>query len=220
MSARRIRYSVAMSLDGFIADRDGGYDWIVDEPAIDFAAYMAKIDTLVMGRGTFETALEAPGGLDSFSAMDIYVVSTTLAPDDHPEVTIVSSEVERTVRALKAGVADAGEGRGDVTPAGGGDPSDDPKDIWLFGGGVLFRSLLEAGLVDRVEVGVVPVLLGEGIPLLPGLGRAPAGRASAARRPPGGKDARDQEIPVAGLRLHSCETFDSGIVLLKYDVLP
>ncbi len=60
---------------------------------------------------------------------------------------------------------------------------------------MLFRSLLEAGLVDRVEVGVVPVLLGEGIPLLPGL-----------------------DANAVGLELHSAETFDSGIVLLKYDM--
>lgn len=173
---RRIRYSVAMSLDGFIADRDGGYDWIVEEPEIDFGAYLAKVDTLLMGRGTYEIMLEAPGGLDAYSAMEIYVVSTTLDPDDHPDVTIIGSEVERTVRALKAG--------GSST-----------RDIWLFGGGVLFRSLLEAGLVDRVEVGVVPVLLGEGIPLLPGLDGTPS-----------------------SLRLHSAETFDSGMVLLKYDL--
>lgn len=192
---RRVRYSVAMSLDGFIADRDGGYDWIVEESEIDFGAYLAKIDTLIMGRGTYEIMLEAPGGLDVYSAMDVYVVSTTLAPGDHPDVTIIGSDVIEAVRALKAGEADAGEPRGDVAAAGGGSPSDAPKDIWLFGGGVLFRSLLGAGLVDRVEVGVVPVLLGEGIPLLPGLDGAPS-----------------------SLRLHSAETFDSGMVLLKYDV--
>jgi dihydrofolate reductase len=192
-SARRIRYSVAMSLDGFIADRDGGYDWIVGDPAIDFAAYLAKIDTLIMGRGTYEAAQENPGGLSMFEEMDVYVVSTTLDPDDVADATLISGDVEARVRELKE------EGRG---VDGEGRPDAPGRDIWLFGGGVLFRGLLEAGLVDRVEVGVVPVLLGEGIPLLPGLGPAPGGR------PP----------PVAGLHLHSAETFDSGMVLLKYDV--
>lgn len=183
-SARRLRYSVAMSLDGFIADPEGGYDWIVDEQEIDFPAYLAKIDTLLMGRGTYEIMLEAPGGLDAYSAMDIHVVSTTLDPADHPEVEIIDSDVAARVRALKLKESTAG------API---------KDIWLFGGGVLFRTLLEAGLVDRVEVGVVPVLLGEGIPLLPGL---------------------EDGSSWAALELHSLEAFDSGIVLLKYDVRP
>lgn len=186
-SGRRIRYSVAMSLDGFIADRDGGYAWIVDEPGIDFGAYVAKIDTLLMGRGTYETALGNPGGLSMFGSMSVVVVSTTLDPLEAPDVTVVSDDVEARVRALK---------------------EQDGKDIWLFGGGVLFRSLLEAGLVDRVEVGVVPVLLGEGIPVLPGLGRD-AGEGSDDAAPP---------PATAPLLLHSVERFDSGILLVKYEV--
>jgi len=174
--SRRLRYSVAMSLDGFIADENGGYDWIVMDPAIDFAAYMAKIDTLVMGRGTYEIGDDAGPWM---KGMKVYVVSTTLDPADHPHVTIVSKDVETLVADLKA------------------QPG---KDIWLFGGGVLFRSLLEAGLVDRVEVGVIPVLLGQGIPLLPGFGGA--GGSAWAR-----------------LRLHSVEEIPtSGLLLIKYDV--
>lgn len=174
MSAgRRLRYSVAMSLDGFIADRDGGYGWIVEEPGIDFGAYMAKIDTFVMGRGTYETTRANPEGTAMLEGMSIYVVSTTLDPEEHPDVTVISDDVPARVAALK---------------------DESGKDIWLFGGGVLFRSLLEAGLVDRVEVGVMPVLLGEGIPVLAGLDG------------------------VAKVELHSVETFDSGIVLLKYGV--
>jgi len=184
-SSRRIRYSVAMSLDGFIADRDGGYDWIIDEPGIDFGAYLAKIDTLIMGRGTYETLRHGPTGVSAFEAFDLYVVSTTLEPADAEGVTLVRDDVIETVRDLKRWPRDGG---------GAAQPADPPKDIWLFGGGVLFRSLLEAGLVDRVEVGVVPAILGEGIPLLPGFGR------------------------VAPLDLHSIERFPSGIVLLKYDV--
>ena len=175
---RRLRYSVAMSLDGFIADENGGYDWIVAETEIDFAAYMAKIDTLVMGRGTYEVA-QSSGGLSFGEGITIYVVSTTLDPAEHPDVTVVSGDVEAFLADLKA------------KPG---------KDIWLFGGGVLFRSLLEAGLVDRVEVGVIPVLLGQGIGLLPGFGGAD-GKAWAP------------------LTLHSVEEMPkSGILLLKYDV--
>ncbi len=145
---KRLRYSVAMSLDGFIAAADGGYDWVLMDPDMDFAAVAAEFDTLIMGRGTY--ALSADSGDATFGIDDVkvYVVSTTLDPAEHPKVTIVSDDVEKTVAALKA---------------------EEGKDIWLFGGGVLFRSLLEMKLVDAVEVAVIPVLLGDGIPLLPGV---------------------------------------------------
>jgi dihydrofolate reductase len=134
-----------MSLDGFIADERGGYDWIVMDPDIDFRALIAQFDTLIMGRGTYEVVGEGGPG---FKGVRTYVVSRTLDPTDHPKVTVVSEDVETFVAGLK---------------------KQKGKDIWLFGGGVLFRSLLEAGLVDSVEVAVIPVLLGAGIPLLPGL---------------------------------------------------
>ena len=188
--ARRIRYSVAMSLDGFIADRDGGYDWIVEEKGIDFQAYVEKIDTLVMGRGTYEILRDGATGLSAWDAFALYVVSTTLEPTDAEGVTVIREDVVERVRRLKES-----PGHEETTGKVRGSSTLPPKDIWLFGGGVLFRSLLEAGLVDRVEVGVVPVLLGEGIPLLPGLGADPV-----------------------SLALHSVERFESGIVLLKYDV--
>jgi dihydrofolate reductase len=138
---RRVRYSVAASLDGYIAGPRGEADWITMDPDIDFAALFESFDTVLMGRKTFEVA---GGGGDS--GMKTYVFSRTLRPQDHPGVTVVADQAEETVAALRAGPG---------------------KDIWLFGGGVLFRSLARAGLVDRVEVGVMPVLLGGGIPLLP-----------------------------------------------------
>ncbi|MGE0158425.1 MAG: dihydrofolate reductase family protein [Gemmatimonadales bacterium] len=144
---RRLRYQVAMSVDGFIADENGGYDWIVMDPDIDFRALVAQFDTLIMGRGTYEVVGEGGPG---FKGVRTYVVSRTLDPTKHPKVTVVSDDVETFVAGLKR---EKGK----------------DKDIWLFGGGVLFRSLLEARLVDRVEVAVIPVLLGAGIPLLPGL---------------------------------------------------
>ena len=169
---RRLRYSVAASVDGFIATKDGGYDWIIAESAIDFAAYLSTLDTLLMGRGTWEIA-RTPEGAGVLEGMKVYVASTTMPADADPRITVVSGDVPGRVAAMKA---------------------EDGKDIWLFGGGVLFRSMLEAGLVDRVEVAVIPALLGSGIPLLPGLDG------------------------LATLTLHSSEVFDSGIVLLKYDV--
>jgi len=168
---RRIRYQVACSLDGYIADANGGVDWIVMDPEIDFGAIFDQFDTLLMGRRTYE---ELPEGAGGFGDMSIVVFSTTLHAEDHPNVTIVADDVDRTIADLRA------------RPG---------KDIWLFGGGELFRSLLELGCVDTVEPAVIPVLLGGGRPFLP---------EPAVRR----------RLSLTGHRLYE----RSGIVLLEYAV--
>src|ERR1700733_3106541 len=171
---RQLRYSVAMSLDGFIAGPKSEYDWIVRDLAFNFGALFRQFDTLLMGRRTFDVA-QSQGSLLKSMRMKTVVVSTTLDAAQHKDVTILSSGVTEAVAALKA------------------EPG---KDIWLFGGGVLFRSLLDAGLVDSVELAVSPVLLGGGVRLLP----------------------EGQRWP---LRLADCKTFpNTGIVMLKYAAGP
>ena len=143
--SRRLRYQVAVSLDGFIAGPNGEHDWIVMDPAIDFAALFKEFDTAVMGRKTYEV-VTAQGGNGAMPGLDVVVFSRTLPAATHRGIRIVNGDPGETVSELKA-------------KAG--------RDIWLYGGGSLFRSLLDAGLVDTVEVAVVPVLLGSGVPLLP-----------------------------------------------------
>jgi dihydrofolate reductase len=141
---RRVRYSVAMTLDGYVAGPKGESDWIVMDPEIDFAALASPFDTMLLGRKTYEAARQQGGG-PAMPGMQVYVLSSTLRQSDCPDVT-VSADARDTVAKLKA------------SPG---------KDIWLFGGGSLFRSLLGMGLVDTVEVAIIPVLLGGGIQLLP-----------------------------------------------------
>jgi dihydrofolate reductase len=143
--SRRLRYHVAVSLDGFIAGPNGEYDWIVMDPAIDFGAIYNEFDTAVMGRKTYDL-VTAQGGDGAMPGMDVVVFSRTLPASARPGIRIVNDNPPDTVAMLKA------------SPG---------RDIWLFGGGKLFRTLLDAGLVDTVEVAVVPVLLTSGVPLLP-----------------------------------------------------
>lgn len=143
---RRVRYNVAATLDGYIAGPNGEYDWIPDDATVDFASIFARVDTVLLGRRSYEVACTVPEKPWSETTR-IYVFSRSLRPEDHPGVTIVRGDAASVVASLRA---ESGDG-----------------DIWLFGGGVLFGDLLAAGQVDAVEVTVVPVLLGQGVPLLP-----------------------------------------------------
>ena len=142
---RLVRFGGAMSLDGYIAGPGGEYDWIVMDPDFDFSEHLKQFDTFLIGRKTFEAMLQLGSGGRSMPGTQNVVFSRTLRPADYPHV-VMSDDAVRFVNELRA------------KPG---------KDIALFGGGELFRSLLGAGLVDRVEMSLIPVLLGAGIPLLP-----------------------------------------------------
>jgi dihydrofolate reductase len=114
--------------------------------------------------------------------MKTFVFSRTLCAEDYPDVTVLGGgRAEEAAAALKAGSGSAGSGS---------------KDIWLFGGGSLFRSLAAAGLVDTVEVSVVPILLGAGIPLAPDPGKP-------------------IELKFTGHRVYK-----TGVIGLEYEILP
>jgi dihydrofolate reductase len=169
---RKIRYAVAMSLDGYIAGPNGEADWIVMDPEVNFGELWAQFDTLLMGRRTYEAAV-ARLGETAMQGMKTVVVSRTLRPSDHPNITVLSELNRDQMQALRA---------------------QSKKDIWLFGGGELFRILLEMRQVDTVEVSIIPVLLGGGVSLLP----PPAQQAK--------------------LKLSGHKVYRSGIVALVYEV--
>ena len=168
----KIRYIVAMSLDGFIAGPNGEADWILMDPDINFAELWAQFDALIMGRKTYDAAKSRLG--ETFmQGMNTVVVSRTLSPADHPDLTVLSNLTRDHIQSLRA---------------------QSVKDIWLMGGGELFRSMLAMHEVDTVEVNIMPVLLGGGVALLP-------------------PSAHRSTLKLSGHRIYR-----SGIVSLVYDV--
>jgi dihydrofolate reductase len=168
---RRVRYGVGMSLDAYIANSVDDMGWMIGDPGYDSKPFFASIDTVLMGRRSYEIMLRH--GARTYPGLQTFVFSRTLRPQDYPEVTILADDGIATVAALRR---------------------DSGKDIWLTGGGQLFRSLLEADLVDTVELGISPILLGQGVPLLP----------------PSARSVR--------LALTHHQAFPSGLLVLHYDV--
>jgi dihydrofolate reductase len=141
---RTVTYGGAFSLDGFITGPDGALDWLHSSKDVNdiMEAYWKSIDTLVMGRKTWEIAQGHIGGSGS-PGIQSYVFSRTLKTIDRPGVTLVSTDPGDFVRQLKQ---QAGKG------------------ICVFGGGEFARSLFEADVIDEVGLNIHPVLLGSGVP--------------------------------------------------------
>lgn len=152
---RKVTYGAACSLDGFIAGPNGEIDWLQYSKDVDaiMKDYWARIDTLLIGRKTWEAA-NAMGasseGDKMMAGITSYVFSRTLGQLPEGKGILVSDNGGEFVRDLK-------RRRG--------------KEICVFGGGELAQSLFEAGVIDEVGLNVHPVLLGTGVPLFRDAGR-------------------------------------------------
>jgi dihydrofolate reductase len=168
---------IAASLDGYIARKDGAIDWlppITAEEDYGYGAFFARIDTVLLGRKTYELMLTL-GGQPYEGRRCVVFPRTPLAwRDSHAE--FVSDDVAGFVRALRA------------------EPG---RDIWLVGGGEIVGACLNGGVIDEIILTVVPVLLGEGLPLFP-----------------------PQHCGDRQLRLRETRGFATGLVQLTYDVVP
>lgn len=146
---RKVVYGGACSLDGYLAREDGGVDWLIfgDETMGLLKESANRFDTMLMGRKTYEVALKMmPAGdlsANPYGDIETYVFSTTLNAAEHSGVKIVSENAGELVSLLR---------------------EKDGKDICVMGGGLLARSLFEAGVIDEVGFNVHPLLLGSGVP--------------------------------------------------------
>jgi dihydrofolate reductase len=178
---RSLIYNAAVSLDGFIACTDGSASWIVEDDSIDFDALFATYDYFVMGRKTYEVMLSfgEPSLLSKLSKEAVVVISRTMKQEEHSNVTVVSGDYLQYIRDLKASVG---------------------KDIWLMGGAEVAGPCLENGLVDGIDMAIMPVVLGRGIKMF--------------------GTSEDNDGKSWKLKLESVEKLEnSGILMTKYSVL-
>jgi dihydrofolate reductase len=141
---RKVTFGGACSLDNFIARKDDSVDWLLwnNEVSEIMESFWETIDTVLMGRRTYEVA--ARSGTGAYPGVKTYVFSQTLRKASTDSLTFVSEDAAAFVRRLK---------------------SEDGKGICVMGGGLLAKSLFEADLIDEVGLNIHPVLLGSGIPL-------------------------------------------------------
>jgi dihydrofolate reductase len=173
---RKIRYNVAASLDGFIAGPNWEYDWIPADDSIDFPALFDQFDLFLMGRKTWEIMV-SQGDTNPLKGKQVLVASRTMPPSTDFGVEVIPHGVEDRVRQLK---------------------SQPGKDIWLFGGANLAKTLFQAKLVDSVEVALCPIILTRGIPLLEPMDQVRLLFQSATPCPSGIQLLRYQVVKLSG----------------------
>jgi dihydrofolate reductase len=132
-----------VSLDGFIEGPNGEYDWCVIDPGYSFDEFFKRLDTIFVGRKTYEMTSAAGDTPPGFPTFKEYVFSTTLETVKEG-VTLIKGDIKTEVERIK---------------------KEDGKDIWLFGGAGLTTSLMNLGLVDELSLTVYPIILGGGKPL-------------------------------------------------------
>jgi dihydrofolate reductase len=168
---RNVVLGLGISLDGYIARLNGAVDFLFMPKDYSMAAFFATIDTVIMGRKTLDAALKMGSGSFAGSPMTTYVFSRSQPPGERDGLTFVKQSPATFVRQLRK------------RPG---------KHIWLMGGGELAHAFLKVDLVDELYLGVVPVLLGEGIPLFP------------------------SGFPQRDFVLVENKTFSKGMIALKY----
>ncbi|HET7208327.1 MAG TPA: dihydrofolate reductase family protein [Terriglobales bacterium] len=178
MPKRKIIVNIATSADSYIARPDGNLDWLTRRPApkgfYGLPDFSRSLDAKILGRKTYEMSMKLGA---SFSADDVhYVFSRRPAPTSVPPgVQFIAEPISVFAERLRK-------------QAG--------KNIWMMGGGEIIGAFLDAGAIDQFIISVVPILIGEGIPLI---------------------SPRHRDVP---LRLRRSQRFPDGVVQLHYDVQP
>ena len=137
---RKIILQVAVSLDGFIEGPNGEIDWCFTDQDYGLSTFFKRVDTVFVGRKTYEMSSGMEGGGAGFPKFKEYIFSTTLNKVKDG-ATLINGDIKAQVQEIK---------------------KEKGKDIWLFGGAGLTTSLLNLGLIDELSLNVHPILLGGG----------------------------------------------------------
>jgi dihydrofolate reductase len=170
-ATRKVVLGLGISLDGYIARPDGAVDFLFMPKDYSMGSFFATIDTMLMGRKTYDVALKMGGGGFRDSKIKNYVFSHSQPPGERGGVTFVNESPKSFLTKLRE------------RPG---------ENIWLMGGGELARDFLKDDLVNELYIGIVPVLIGEGIPLFP------------------------SGFPQREFTLLENKTFSKGMIALKY----
>jgi dihydrofolate reductase len=177
MNSRKIIVEIATSADGYIARPDGDFSWLNrPQPKDNYGMeeFMNSIDTVLWGRRTYEIGLKFGGKNLGMGPKVKNYVFTHQPPQERPEgIEFVGEPVTEFARRLRG-------------QAG--------KDIWMMGGAAIIASFLDAGEIDEFSIHVIPIFIGEGIPLV---------------------QPRHRSVP---LKLISTKAFEDGVVHLNYAV--
>jgi dihydrofolate reductase len=138
---RNVVLSAGISLDGYIARPDGSLDWLTMDPALDLSVFFTAVDVAIMGRKTYDAFKKGPP-----LNMEMYVFSNSLPGGMRDGAMFLSGSPAPLIQQLKARQG---------------------KHIWLAGGGEMALACLKEDLVDQIDLGLMPVLLGDGVPLFP-----------------------------------------------------
>jgi len=143
---RKVGLGLGISLDGYIARPDGSVDFLFMPKDYSMAPFFATIDTAIMGRKTLDAGLKMGGGSIPSYGLKYYVLSRSQPAGERHGATFTSQDPTALVHDLRKHPG---------------------KNIWMMGGGELARDFFKADLIDELYLGVIPVLIGEGIPLFP-----------------------------------------------------
>jgi len=148
--SRKIIFNLAMSLDGYIADKNGGFDWIKGDndkshdtkKQFSFPDFIDSLDIIIIGKRAYQDA--PPGTFEMFESKKIYVTSSKKLELKHKNIEFIQGDIVTQILKLK---------------------KEKGKDIWLFGGAGSINPFIKADVIDEYIVGIIPIILGKGIPL-------------------------------------------------------
>ncbi|MFK8795420.1 dihydrofolate reductase family protein [Planococcus plakortidis] len=146
MGERKVVCYIAQSLDGYIADKEETLDWLLDvemEGDAGYGEFIDTVDTVLLGRRTYEWVMAHEGGKFPYADQRSYVF-TSRPKEDEGQIAFTSEDPASVVKKLKQ------------QPGG---------TIWPVGGSLLLESLLQEDLIDEFIISIAPVTLGGGIPL-------------------------------------------------------